>query len=529
MFEFLLPPAVFLLQKQFSFSLNFGSGEYDLPVLTATAFIVITAFAAALVDAQILFRMFTGDRAMGGPLNALHSKSDLFVLINWLCSVVVLFTLPYLMTKSDTPVESVSPSLKAAIIFGFSSISYLMGYFGILLEMKRQDARKNKEKFGAWKQFVPPMFYIGISMFAFRAHSTIAAAIAVVFFAVYAVNIAWSRLLSPPAASEPCSSSTPTPADDDNRKVACDPIASKSSDLSLYRLFKAPDGSGTRHWIRQLGYDLAVYILPMTAVPLALPFLQVPMSVLCVFLTVWQPIYEYIAKWVYLQPSPPQEQTRIDDRKKSYPEGANFPKGWFRVLFSDELPIGTVKYVQVMGRDLAVFRGEDNAVRCLHAYCIHLGANMAIGGKVKGNCLECPFHQWSFDGEGACSAIRYQPKVPSTARTRAYSVSEFYGMILVWFGPVDEEDELTGISKTVVTPVPDYHPPTLEKIDCGRMVYRGTTRLRVNMHLQEFAENSTDFAHFAPLHGTYLPKIRFTLFVAALSLSLSLHLTIRLY
>jgi cholesterol 7-desaturase len=110
---------------------------------------------------------------------------------------------------------------------------------------------------------------------------------------------------------------------------------------------------------------------------------------------------------------------------------------------------------------------------------------MAIGGKVKGNCLECPFHQWSFDGEGACSAIRYQPKVPSTARTRAYSVCEFYGMICVWFGPIGEEEEVTGISKTIVTPVPDYYPPALVKIDKGNMVLRGSTRLTVNMHLQE--------------------------------------------
>jgi hypothetical protein len=94
---------------------------------------------------------------------------------------------------------------------------------------------------------------------------------------------------------------------------------------------------------------------------------------LCVFLTIWQPIYEFIAKRIYLQPSPPQDVTRVMDRKKTYPEGSNFPKGWFRMLHSDELPAGTVKYVQAMGRDLAIFRGEDKVVRCLHAYCIHLG------------------------------------------------------------------------------------------------------------------------------------------------------------
>ena len=110
---------------------------------------------------------------------------------------------------------------------------------------------------------------------------------------------------------------------------------------------------------------------------------------------------------------------------------------------------------------------------------------MAIGGKVKGNCLECPFHQWSFNGEGACTSIRYQAKVPNTARTRAYAVSEFYGMVLVWFGPLSEEPEPNGVSKTIVTQVPDYPPPAIEKIDRGDMVLRGTTKLIVNMHIQE--------------------------------------------
>ena len=374
MFEYLLPPAVFLLQKQFSFaSFDFGSNEYHVPFLGATAFIVITAVAAAMVDAQILYRMFTGVKDMGGPLHMLSSKSDMFVFVNWFCSVIVLFTLPYVMSSTslittETSTQHViSPSLKSAIIFGFSSISYLMGYFGILLELKRQDAKRKRENFGAWKQFVPPLFYIGISLFAFRAHSTIAAAIACVFFAVYAANIAFHRSMACQHDAHDTAPPPPTPA-----STAAPPTCG-SNDTSLYSLYEAPAGSGISHWLRQLGYDFTVYLLPMTAVPLALPILQVPVAVLCIFLTFWQPVYEFIAKQIYLQSSPPQDQTRVNDRKKSYPEGSHFPKGWFRVLFSNELPVGSVKYVQVMGRDLAIFRGDDSVVRCLHAYCIHLG------------------------------------------------------------------------------------------------------------------------------------------------------------
>ncbi|KAF4524913.1 hypothetical protein B566_EDAN013662 [Ephemera danica] len=39
--------------------------------------------------------------------------------------------------------------------------------------------------------------------------------------------------------------------------------------------------------------------------------------------------------------------------------------------------------------NFAVFRGESGEVHVLDAYCPHLGANMAVGGTVRGDTLEC--------------------------------------------------------------------------------------------------------------------------------------------
>lgn len=50
-------------------------------------------------------------------------------------------------------------------------------------------------------------------------------------------------------------------------------------------------------------------------------------------------------------------------------------------------------------------------------------------------------------------------------------------------------------------PAPLYYPPELDVLSDGSSVHRGRRDLSVNMHLREFAENSTDFAHFGPLHG----------------------------
>lgn len=73
------------------------------------------------------------------------------------------------------------------------------------------------------------------------------------------------------------------------------------------------------------------------------------------------------------------------ERSKTYP--ATYPNGWYKIAESSEVPVGKVIEAQALGKVFAVFRGEDQKVAILDAYCVHLGANMAIGGRVVGNCL----------------------------------------------------------------------------------------------------------------------------------------------
>jgi len=82
----------------------------------------------------------------------------------------------------------------------------------------------------------------------------------------------------------------------------------------------------------------------------------------------------------------------------------SYPNGWFRILGSAELSKGEVKYVNLHGENMAVFRGDDGIVYALEAYCAHLGANLAINGTVVNErCIQCPFHAWTFDGKtGNC-------------------------------------------------------------------------------------------------------------------------------
>ena len=66
-----------------------------------------------------------------------------------------------------------------------------------------------------------------------------------------------------------------------------------------------------------------------------------------------------------------------------------------------------------LGTEFAVFRGQTSGKAFVtDAYCPHLGANLACGGKVVDDCVQCPFHEWKFNGDsGAVEGIPYAKKV----------------------------------------------------------------------------------------------------------------------
>jgi len=276
-----------------------------------------------------------------------------------------------------------------------------------------------------------------------------------------------------------------------------------------YTTRSVPQHSYRQHWRRQLVYDAVVYCAPMVAVAVGaaphFPVVRLVIDVILILLSLLVPAYNIMIKKVVLRSSDPEAKERAEFRLKSYPYTDTVVNSWFRLCNSSELPEGKCIYVQAQGNHYALFRGEDSVVRCIDAYCVHMGANIAIGGKVVGNCVECPFHKWQFDGSGTCTHIPYQEKIPPQTGMRAYHVCEYYGLILVWHShaPLPSEDKLKALGETAATysTPPEYYPPHLEKLDMGDMVHRGQREMTINMHIREFAENSTDYAHFDPLHG----------------------------
>ncbi|XP_072144161.1 cholesterol 7-desaturase nvd-like [Dermacentor andersoni] len=68
-------------------------------------------------------------------------------------------------------------------------------------------------------------------------------------------------------------------------------------------------------------------------------------------------------------------------------------------------------FAGLVRQDFVVFRTADGVAHVLDAYCPHLGAYLAGMGRVVGDCVECPFHGWRFQGEtGACTYVPYASK-----------------------------------------------------------------------------------------------------------------------
>ena len=166
------------------------------------------------------------------------------------------------------------------------------------------------------------------------------------------------------------------------------------------------------------------------------------------------------------------------------------PNSWYVVAYSDELVPGQVQRLRYFDRALVMFRGESGKAAVLDAYCPHLGAHLAEGGRVVGEALRCPFHGWRFDGSGTCVGIPYTKNLPAKARLRSWEVVERNRMILVWHHAEQ---------KPAYFEMPDL--PEFEDPDWTEPRY---LEFEVATHMQDMAENNCDPMHFEMVHDSQL-------------------------
>ena len=114
---------------------------------------------------------------------------------------------------------------------------------------------------------------------------------------------------------------------------------------------------------------------------------------------------------------------------------------WYPMATSEELQDEPM-CVRALGQDFVVFRGEDGKAKCLSNTCTHRGGSLS-GGKIKGDCIQCPYHGWEFNEAGHVTRIPSlgpNPKIPSRTRIDAYPVDERHGLIFAFLGDLSEEE-----------------------------------------------------------------------------------------
>lgn len=158
-------------------------------------------------------------------------------------------------------------------------------------------------------------------------------------------------------------------------------------------------------------------------------------------------------------------------------------EGWYWVMRSRDLGRGKARAVNLMGKELVVFRGVDGTVAALDAYCPHMGAHLAQG-TVEGNAIRCLFHSWKYDTQGQCIDIPSLGGCQSfEVKAKSWPVEERYGLIWIW-----------------TADRPAYPIPCVPELDGQPYRYKLGNRFTKKCHPHVVLINAIDEHHFNFVH-----------------------------
>lgn len=93
--------------------------------------------------------------------------------------------------------------------------------------------------------------------------------------------------------------------------------------------------------------------------------------------------------------------------------------------------------VTIQGVRVVLFRDERGTARAIGDRCAHRGIPLSKG-RVKSGCIECPYHGWTYDGDGSCVHIpdlEAPMRIPARARVPAFETRESHGFVWVRLEP----------------------------------------------------------------------------------------------
>lgn len=164
-----------------------------------------------------------------------------------------------------------------------------------------------------------------------------------------------------------------------------------------------------------------------------------------------------------------------------------FPEGWYFV--GSRRAILKEKLIQKawMGEKIVVWCDDKAQICVARSTCPHLGSDLGpgAGGKIRDNCLVCPFHGYEYDVTGKCVATPFAPP-PKATRLSVFETRTIDDLVFAWWGNEGRSPQWS---------LPE--DPIMDE-DWGEIGYR---IMRFPGHPQETTENSVDIAHLRYIHG----------------------------
>ncbi|MCB9742454.1 MAG: aromatic ring-hydroxylating dioxygenase subunit alpha [Alphaproteobacteria bacterium] len=112
------------------------------------------------------------------------------------------------------------------------------------------------------------------------------------------------------------------------------------------------------------------------------------------------------------------------------------PDQWYPVLSSKDLrrrPVGVTR----MGERVVFWRDAEGRVAARRDRCPHRGVALSRGRVRPDGCLQCPYHGFAFNRDGACVDIPVNgpdAPIPPGFDLEGWPVTEQHGLIWLWWG-----------------------------------------------------------------------------------------------
>src|SRR5260370_12008398 len=114
---------------------------------------------------------------------------------------------------------------------------------------------------------------------------------------------------------------------------------------------------------------------------------------------------------------------------------------WYIAAESLELKGGAIVGRTLLGKRIAVYRGESGRLVAMDDFCRQRMVPLVLGA-VLGDGLRCAYHGGEFGPEGRCVKVPGQKAPSAQANVKSYPVIERHGYIWVWLGdPAKSPDE----------------------------------------------------------------------------------------